>query len=406
MKKSHYLNILLAAIAIGIAFCIGEAAVRFLGHYDRDGNFFFGQRKLKPYRLPAEAVREKIDKFLSTTDAAVSYDPDIGWICAPDSVSADNLYVYGEDGIRVSADRPAIPRTAAPGALRIAIFGDSYVHGNEVPYEETMGYLLEKKLNEAGIKAEVLNFGCSGYGMDQAFLRWKKFGRSFSPQVVISGFQAENSKRNVNLLSCLYRPMAGIPFSKPRFIVSDGRMELINSPAVPLNELPDVIRSIDRWSLVKYENWYDPGDYKGNIWLRSKLIALLVYAKEKMGETAIKNRTESDYYSLDKEPARLAVKITEKFKEDVESTGAAFYALHIPIKDDVRSYLKDRTFYYSDLLRKLDTVCSVIHTENTMAGSARRIGTEALFVDGFKHYTKAGNDAIAQAAAEFLRRHK
>ena len=67
--------------------------------------------------------------------------------------------------------------------------------------------------------------GFSAYAMDQAFLRWKTLGRKYSPDIVLFGFQAENVNRNVNMLRAFYVAGTGIPFSKPRFILSnEGRL--------------------------------------------------------------------------------------------------------------------------------------------------------------------------------------
>ena len=81
----------------------------------------------------------------------------------------------------------------------------------------------EMKLNQAGIRAEALNFGVSIYGMDQAFLRWQNAGRGYAPDIVIFGFQPENLNRNVNIFSTLY--YGWNIFSKPRFVLTGGGAE-------------------------------------------------------------------------------------------------------------------------------------------------------------------------------------
>jgi len=48
--------------------------------------------------------------------------------------------------------------------------GDSFTFGQEVTYEESWGYLLEKAL---GSEFQVLNFGVAMYGVDQAYLRYE-----------------------------------------------------------------------------------------------------------------------------------------------------------------------------------------------------------------------------------------
>ena len=43
-------------------------------------------------------------------------------------------------------------------------------------------------------------FGVGAYGMDQAYLRWKKHGAKFHPHIVIFGFVAGNVQDNVNMV--------------------------------------------------------------------------------------------------------------------------------------------------------------------------------------------------------------
>ena len=54
----------------------------------------------------------------------------------------------------------------------IILIGDSMVHGDEVSDEHTWASILAKKIN---YKYNLINLGVSGYGSDQAFLRFKSF---------------------------------------------------------------------------------------------------------------------------------------------------------------------------------------------------------------------------------------
>ena len=53
-----------------------------------------------------------------------------------------------------------------PGELRLALVGDSFAEGKEVPFDSCLAHLLEGKLQErlGQRRVEVLNFGVSGYG--------------------------------------------------------------------------------------------------------------------------------------------------------------------------------------------------------------------------------------------------
>ena len=226
-------------ISVVIAGAMGEIGVRILGSHDNHGNFVVRDIYIKPYRLPVGNLDRQIKRYISEGPIAVHYDPVLGWSPKPNSTSEDGIYLLNSVGLRSApTEYPLSPRD---GTLRIAIFGDSFVMGDEVPFEQSWGYYLEIYLKAAGIEAEVLNFGVGGYGMDQAFLRWKELGSKYSPQIVIFGFQPENVRRNVNLYRNFLSFKNEAIFTKPRFILDDDSLELINVPTVPPERMVDLV---------------------------------------------------------------------------------------------------------------------------------------------------------------------
>ena len=301
MKKVYTFNLFITTMTLLVCFVSVEIGIRYLGRYDSNRNFIFGSTILKPYHLPIKSTKLLIDRYLSSITSRLQFDSDLGWAPRPNSKSDNGYYVYNSVGIR--SEPIEYSKTPHKSTLRIAIFGDSVTHGDEVPFEETWGYYLENNLRERGIDAEVLNFGVSGYGMDQAFLRWEKMGYEFSPHVVIFGFQPGNVKRNVNLIRPLIHPKTAIPFSKPRFVEEEDKLRLINVPAVNPEKIPGLLMDLVNWDIAKYEYFYNPFDYEDHIWLRSKLIALAISA-------LYGNREWVLYiYDLKEKPARLAKKI-------------------------------------------------------------------------------------------------
>ena len=86
----------------------------------------------------------------------------------PDSTGAH--IEINSDGMR----GPEVSRRAAPGTYRIALLGDSFIEAFEVPYDRTVGEVLERRLAELrGAPVEVLNFGVGGYGTTQEYLTLK-----------------------------------------------------------------------------------------------------------------------------------------------------------------------------------------------------------------------------------------
>lgn len=68
--------------------------------------------------------------------------------------------------------------------LRVAAFGDSFVFGDYQPEHTIWTYFLEKSMGQL----EVLNFGVSGYGLGQSYLRYLKDGLRYNPDVIIFNY--------------------------------------------------------------------------------------------------------------------------------------------------------------------------------------------------------------------------
>lgn len=82
--------------------------------------------------------------------------------------------------------------------IRIAFVGDSMVFGFGVELNETMGKLLESKLNSGLDKHyEVINFGVSAYGTEQEYIWIKDEVINYSPDIIILSFVTNDFKENV-----------------------------------------------------------------------------------------------------------------------------------------------------------------------------------------------------------------
>lgn len=71
--------------------------------------------------------------------------------------------------------------------LRILLIGDSHTFGYGVPFEDTFGEVIRRRLQEhyPGKKVEVLNSGVAGYNSLQEFALLKKFLPAFRPDLVV-----------------------------------------------------------------------------------------------------------------------------------------------------------------------------------------------------------------------------
>jgi hypothetical protein len=125
-------------------------------------------------------------------------DPDLGWFPAP---NAEFTYTrqeysttvrYNSFGLRDYEHSLQKP----PGVFRIAILGDSYMEGLQVPLDSVFSKVLERTLRDRGYDCETLNFGVSGYGPDQELVLLKKFAFKFDPDLVLLSF-SKNDVGNV-----------------------------------------------------------------------------------------------------------------------------------------------------------------------------------------------------------------
>lgn len=392
-------KILLLACSLAIGLVAGELLVRCLGRSTSDGNFYIGSKHLRPYHIPVQGIRKAIGDYLARPTSYIMYDPVMGWTPRPGSRSVNGLYRYDREGIRTGLTRRDISKNPRMGTLRIAIFGDSFTHADDVPFEETWGYCLEQDLKRAGIEAEVLNLGVGAYGMDQAYLRWKYKGRLFSPHIVILGFQAENVKRNVNLIRALYFPETGIPFAKPRFVIEGDALRLINVPTPDPAQFDHILDHILSWPLLRYEYWISPENYAGGMALKSRLASLVLSALDRPGKRGRRTGGTPSIYALGGEPAMVTIAIIKAFRDDVASTDARFYIVHLPMREDLKLLLQGAPLPYAPLLEKIEAEVPVIHAEQALLRAARGAPTRRLYR---VHYTTDGNRVIAEAISEFL----
>ena len=205
-----------------------------------------------------------------TSYSYVVYDDLLGWTIGPNRRSAHSLYASSSEGIR--APHKDVTFAEATGKMRIALVGDSYTFGEEVAYEQTWGYFLERAL---GPGFQVLNFGVPAYGLDQAYLRFEKDVPMWKPNIVILGFISHDLMRTMSVYPFIRFSTWELPFLKPRFILRDGVLKRVNVPPVA----PEAIfsrGSISELPFLDYDSGYKPGDWKKSLYHHSALARLFV----------------------------------------------------------------------------------------------------------------------------------
>ena len=115
-----------------------------------------------------------------------THDPTIGWVNLP-NVSLPDLYGPGIS-LRTNAqafrnDRDT-PREVPAGTTRIMCSGDSFTLGYGVSNHETWCH----RLSTLAPGLETVNLGQGGYGLDQAYLWYKRAGAAVDHQVHLMAF--------------------------------------------------------------------------------------------------------------------------------------------------------------------------------------------------------------------------
>ncbi|HEX9295965.1 MAG TPA: SGNH/GDSL hydrolase family protein [Polyangiaceae bacterium] len=88
---------------------------------------------------------------------------------------------------------PRRPLEKPPGALRIALLGDSFTEALQVNDEASYARVVERRLSELlGRPVEVLNFGVSGFGTAEEYLLLEHRVWRFSPDWVVVAFLTAN----------------------------------------------------------------------------------------------------------------------------------------------------------------------------------------------------------------------
>lgn len=233
-----------------LAVAVLETTLRLIAIEIPSGTILLGE-PLLPQSLKAVVDNYRIDTFLS-------YDQTLGWIVRPNLSTTDGLYYTSVEGLRTSK---AGHKIKAPHATcRIALVGDSHTFGEELKFEETWGYLLQKHLPEC----QILNFGVGGYSLGQMYLRYLRDVRPWHPTVVLFALSSNTAGRTMGVYG-LTRLFPGIPWAQPRFLLRNDEPTPINIPLPPLKKIAES-QWISELPYIDYDWAFAPGQWELRRW--------------------------------------------------------------------------------------------------------------------------------------------
>jgi len=362
----------------------------------RDGTF--RHAPVPPYELIfSESAAAKLE---GRPDPYGRFDADLGWSIRPGGVSRDGRARANADGIRADREYPLDP---PPQRLRVATFGDSFTHGDDVSNADMWQADLERVRSDL----EVINFGVNGYGTDQAYLRYRRDGRLYNPHVVVIGIMAENILRNVSVYRPAYYHGTGGTAVKPRFTVDEaGTLLLAPCPVSSQEELRQALESRALVPvLLETDYWVRraPLAYTGSPLFASSLFRIVYSSYENAG------RDPLPYYAdTASEPFRVTAKILETFHAEAVRDGARqAVVLIFPSPPALRAAtVADAPLSrpWRTLIERLEAGgIPVIDVTEALAARSRERGLETL-VEPSGHYSAAGNDVVAEVLAGRLPR--
>lgn len=176
-------------------------------------------------------------------------DETLGWKIKKNGTFRDSLYISNSNGIRSLDEFGQKDDTI----LRIGLFGDSFMHSDDVYFDESLAFHLNNELKDNGISSEVINFGVSGYDMTQSFLKYKTEGVLYDLDIVIFGLQLENFWRNLNVYRPNYYLYTGFPFIKPRLHIQNDSLKYIDISDVDIKFLQELPLSFDQSKFYDFE---------------------------------------------------------------------------------------------------------------------------------------------------------
>jgi len=338
-----------------------------------------------------------IDKIIKGKNQYHKLDPLYGWSIKPNGIMHEGKISANAEGFRANR---SYSNKKPVNTLRILSFGDSFTHSDGVSNGLTWQDYLEENKN-----VEALNFGVSGWGLDQAYLRFINEGLKYEADVVLIGFLSENIYRNKLVywpfyINYLKRTPLSLILPKPRFKIEHDQLVLIEQPLKNLEDLkkfrakPEEYLPLLGKNDYFYQNRYKAGrlDFIPSI----RLAKIFIYDILKWGDDVIRKGR----YNTKSESYLLTIKLLDAFIQKAEEKDLLPIVLLFPDANDIANKRKGEVERYrplTDHLKKKNyhsiDVMTVINTEMADMSIDQ-------IIQG--HYTPITNEIIANSILKYI----
>lgn len=345
-----------------------------------------GRFKYKAIDSFSKIQLKSIKNFSKKDFGFIKFDSLLGWDNNINKLARDDMGPFNSDGLRSDRDYSIkIPKKT----LRITTFGDSFTYGAEVENSETFQSQMEAM--DKGL--EVLNFGVTGYGLDQAYLRFKNKGKKYETDFVFIGFMTENINRNRNRFRPFYFTGTGLPFSKPKFNLKDQSLVLVpsyfKSPEQYqklLEDKPNTIRLLGRddfyFSVGPISNPLTDWSPSLRLFKATKRQLMLKnnmpYNKNSIALKVTKKLFDN-FYSEVQNLNQIPIIVIFPNEVDLDRCKASQNKNHSPLLE----YFQSKDYLYTDLT---DLLCKY-NTKDMISG----------------HYTPLGNKVVSEFMFKYIK---
>lgn len=319
-------------------------------------------------------LRDLIPRLGESDFSHTQYDPEIGWVGTP-NVDIEDMYGPGahlrtnEQGFRNSQ---VIEPKRADDVRRVVCSGDSVTFGEHVGDDQTFCSLL----GELDPKLETINMGQVGYGVDQAYLWYKRDAASLDVDVSLLAFITHDFMR------MQYDQFMGIP--RPVVVLEDGKPVVTNTPisessyAMP-TWLAETLNSADDLNTLK---------------LATKL-------RDKLNLAPSKVPGAWDARGADEVEAVVGA-MFEDLRDYDSARSRVTVLVYLPSVEELQQPDATLAYWMSVVKSNAERLDIPLVDFVSVFGDLPAADATSLFVDGY-HLSEKGNALVARELLEFLR---
>jgi hypothetical protein len=364
-------------------------------------------------------------------DQFQSFDPELGWCpqanyaktgaggVMPNAMSGDSSYSIDATGSRTTIDEVR----DAPHLM--STYGDSFCFCRESADADTWQNAVARAW---GVK--VSNFGAGNYGMDQALLRLKRNYPAFPTPIVVLAVTPYTFERIISVWKHYAEP-GNVLAVKPRYVVKHGRLAFVSTPVTDKSQfhnLADLKDSFHRWdgNFPSFRRRYSfkalnsvflfsSGPrlrYVSLLSLRSlcrtlRITALDQWLRRKIFDSNVLIREQQQYLqslATRDDVADLFMRLVGEFVAYAKQQ--AFVPVFMMMTDLPNIQHLDREgHYYRSLIDQLRERHPELRVVDHYPNLKDRADLSSFFVPSFWHYSKRGNELVAETVMRTLSDH-